>query len=291
MTSSRRRTQRSIGMAPVIAPLAVALLGLGAPASASSLWLGNDAVGDVFRTDTAGTVLTRMVLPEVTGIAFDGASLYFADRIGNYTRRTPDGMTVLGTFRVDTFDTGEDLAWDTKRNRLWRIVHTNLLQRIDPVAQTLDASFSIPTADPVLGTLGGLGVAYDGTRDRLYVSFCGAGCSAQAAGLVAVVDPETGAVVDELFRTDGFYTGGLAYDPGTDTLWIGGRAGARLVVRNTSLAGNLLSEFDRPQDGGFVDGLELVASVPQPPALLLTLTAVSGLGAAAAWRRRLPANR
>jgi DNA-binding beta-propeller fold protein YncE len=281
MKSRRRGTAWRIGAARRIVLLGALVLGLAGPASATSLWLGNDARGDVFQTDTAGTVLTRLVLPEVTGIAFDGTSLYFADRIGNYTRRTPDGVTVLGSFLVNTTDTGEDLAWDSARNRLWRIVHTNVLQKIDPATQSLEASFTIPAADPVLGTLGGLGIAYDRMRDRLYVSFCSLGCSDQAAGLVAVVDPETGAVVDELFRTDGFYTGGLAYDPGTDTLWVGDR----LVVRNTGLDGQVLSTFDRPQVAGFVDGLELVASVPQPPTLLLALTAVTGMGAAA-WRRR-----
>jgi hypothetical protein len=229
----------------------------GLPAPAEVLWLGNDTSGDVFETTTTGTVVADVGTLQVTGIAWDGSNLYFADPAGNYTKRTADGMTVLDSFALATGDTGEDLAWDGKRNVLWRIIHfTNTLQKIDPVGKSLVASYAIPTSDPGgLGTLGGLGVAYDSTRDELNVSFCQQGCSPLAAGLVDRIDPNTGIVLGALFRTSGFYTGGLAYDPSTDTLYVGDFT----MVRHMDRSGNVLASFSRPAPGGFVDGLEFVS--------------------------------
>jgi hypothetical protein len=61
-------------------------------------------------------------------------------------------------------------------------------------------------------------------------------------------------------------TGGLAYDPKTDTLWVGSTDcsdadstctdGELFVVRHMDLSGNPISSFVRPQPGAFVDGLE-----------------------------------
>jgi Carboxypeptidase regulatory-like domain len=233
--------------------------GLPIPAG-GALWLGNDTAGDVFETNTSGTVITTLTGPDgtslpTTGIAWDGSHLFFADVSGNYTKRTADGKTVLENFVVAASG-GEDLAWDSKRGVLWRIQHSNnTLQKIDPVAHTVLASYFIPQADPTLGTLGGLGVAYDSTRDELDVSFCQVGCGPINDGLVDRVSPNDGSVIGPLFRTTGFRTGGLAYDPSTDTLWVGDFG----VVRHMDRSGNVLSTFNRPTPGGFVDGLEFVS--------------------------------
>ena len=243
----------------------------------AGLWLGNDTVGDVFQTSTTGAVITDLKNLPVTGIAFDGASLYFADPSGNFTKRTADGATILSSFSIPSGDTGEDLAWDSKRKVLWRIVHTNVLQEINP-SGSLITSFMIPTGDSVLGTLGGLGIAYDSKRDELDVSFCSAGCSSLAAGLVDRVNPATGLVLGMLFRTTGFATGGLGYDPAADSLWVGDLT----TVRNMSRTGTVLSSFTRLSPGAFVDGLEFVASVPEPSSVVLfgsglALLAVTGI--------------
>lgn len=246
------------------------------PTLADTLWLGNDTVGNVFQTTTSGGTLTNLAGLPVTGIASDGSNLYFANPFGSFTKRTANGSTVLDTFTVASGDTGEDLAWDSRRNVLWRIVHTNVLQEIDPATHSLVNSFIIPTADPILGTLGGLGIAYDGTRDELYVSFCSVGCSSLSRGLVDIVDPNSGLVSGILFRTTGFATGGLGYDALTDSLWVGDAT----IVRNMSRGGAVLSSFNRPQPGGFVDGLEFVPNaVPEPSAAFLLTTVIAALGA------------
>ena len=78
------------------------------------------------------------------------------------------------------------------------------------------------------------------------------------------MDPHTGAISGELFRTDGFATGGLGYDGAADALWVGDR----LTVRKMSRSGAVLSNLARPQPGSFVDGLEFIGSGPceQTPA-------------------------
>jgi hypothetical protein len=267
----------------------VALIGFQGQSFADSLWLGNDTVGDVFQTSTTGAVLTDLSSLGITGIAWDAntGSLYFADRQGDFTKRSANGALVLESFTVASGDTGEDLAWDSRRDVLWRIVHTNVLQEIDPTTGTLVNSFNIPTADPILGTLGGLGIAYDSTRDELYVSFCSVGCSSLSQGLVDIVDPNTGTVSGPLFRTTGFATGGLGYDAATDTLWVGDET----VVRNMSRTGAVLSSFNRPSPGGFVDGLEFVGTaVPEPGTVELLGSGIALLGLARFLRiaRRKP---
>jgi hypothetical protein len=168
----------------------------------------------------------------------------------------------------------------------WRVGHTTIcigcdapftLQRIDPASGSSEATFSSPQGDSDrdLNPRGGLGVAYDQTRDLLYVSICHQGCSPPfTKGEVLIVDPSTGAVTGELFRTFGFMTVGLAYDPVTDTLWVGDGLGG--PVRNLDRAGNVLSSFPRPSPGGAVDGLEFIrldrdGGTARHPARRLTL--------------------
>jgi len=228
---------------------------------ADSLWLGNDRSGFVFRTTLRGAIL-KVLFARVTGVAFDGNALYFSDTDGTITKRTADGATIVSSFRiVPALNIAEDMAWDSTRQRLWRIDHGSVIERIDPVTQTRDQVVTLPTADPVIQPRGGLGIAYDSNRDLLYVSFCKSGCATLQKGLVIAVNPDSGAVAGELFRTEGFATGGLAYDSATDSLWVGDVS----VVRNMTLSGSVISSFSRPQPGGFVDGLEFVSGADLPP--------------------------
>lgn len=242
-----------------------------------SLWLGNDTVGDVFKTTTTGSVITDLAGPlPTTGIAWDGHNLFFADPAGNFTKRTADGKTVLASFVIPASGTGEDLAWDSNRKVLWRILHSPpTLQKIDPSVPTLVASYPLPTMDGTLGTIGGLGVAYDSTRDKLYVSFCSVGCSNLTTGLVVIVDPNSpsSTVLSPLFRTTTTATGGLAYDATSDTLWVGDVG----VVHNETLSGAVLSTFNRPSPGGFEDGLEITPRVVSEDASFTPSVLASGL--------------
>jgi predicted esterase len=226
-----------------------------------TLWLGNDMSGDVFATDLSGHPVTDLGNLPRTGIAFDGTYLYFGDRGGNIEQRTSDGQLVLKSFNIPISGCcAEDLAWDTKRQRLWRIDHGDVLHEIDINTGTNDRSFLLPTTDPagILTPLGGLGIAYDPGRDLLYVSFCQQGCVLNGQGLVETVDPSTGNVTGVLFRSTVGLTAGIGYEADDDSLWIGDVG----VVHHFSRSGAVLSSFNRPQPGGPVDGLEFIAATP-----------------------------
>jgi ABC-type transport system substrate-binding protein len=243
----------------------------------SVLWLGNDMSGAVFETDPSGQVLTGLSNLPRTGMASDGTTLYFGDLGGNIEQRTNDGLQILKTFRIPVSGAAaEDLAWDTKRQRLWRIDHGNTLHMIDVSRGIDELSFSLPTTDPgdVLTPLGGLGVAYDPGRDLLYVSFCQQGCVQNGRGLVERVDPSTGSVTGVLFRSAVGLTAGLAYESDTDSLWVGDNS----VVRDFSLSGAVLSAFTRPQPGGAVDGLEFVPGTPITGQVLAPVTGLAQCG-------------
>ena len=72
-------------------------------ASDGVLWLGNDNGGSVFKTDTAGAVLQEIPDTPMTGVAWDGASLYFSEAfVGTITKRTAAGV-VLDTFIISPY--------------------------------------------------------------------------------------------------------------------------------------------------------------------------------------------
>jgi len=240
--------------------VATLLLSSGRDGIAGTLWLGNDTVGDVFHVDTDGTLLGSILTP-VTGIAWDGTSLYFSNSVGGTTERSADGLTVVDSFTAaPSGSPTEDLAWDSTRNRIWRIDHNSpTLVSIDPLTQTVDQTFALSTADPFLSPLGGLGIAYDPTRDLLYASFCKAGCAAFGDGLIMSFHPDDGTYAGLTLRP-GFATGGLGFDPLTDTLWVG----SNQIIHNIALDGSDLSSFLKPGGAGFTDGLEFVPTVPEP---------------------------
>lgn len=265
------------------------LLGLTQLGFAGTIWTGNDSCCVAYHTDTSGNVLGSVSNVNVSGVAWDGANLWFSSTGGTLTKRTPNGQTVLQTFALGTVGSPtEDLAWDSTRGRLWRIDHnTATLVKINPsgvVENTYGVSglFGGPSAFAG-NTRGGLGIAYNPNTDQLYVSFCPVGCASLGVGLVIIVDPNTGLQTSELFRTTGFATGGLGYDPLANTLWVGDST----VVRNMSLSGAVLGSFNRPLVGGvgFADGLEFVgAAVPEPAAAGLLLVGLVGI-LAARWRK------
>lgn len=234
--------------------------GVAAAPSPNSLWLANDAVGNTFRTDTAGNVLIDLGVLDTAGAAYDGTTLYLGTHQGVISRRNPTTGAELSSFTVPTRGgPTEDLAWDSARGKLWRVDHNPpTLLRINATTGLEEAFVLLPATDTTLGAMGALGLAYNRSIDRLYVSMCSAGCLNYLNGLVLVVNPATGAVEAELFRTSGgadAAVGGLAYDPATNTLW----AGSDFEVRNYSLTGTILSSFSRPAPGGYVDGLEFIA--------------------------------
>jgi PEP-CTERM motif-containing protein len=272
--------------------LAAVLLITGVSARADSLWLGNDSGPAVpaYHVSTTGAILGSFT-QGTTGFAFDGALVYSSDPFGGaITRRLNDANgTFVSSFSVAGGALTEDMAWDSTRNRLWRTDHQGNVMRIDPVAGTSDAFHPLPTTDPggLLTPMGAIGLAYDPSRDLLYISFCQTGCT-KTGGVVFEMNPNTGALGNELFRIGPGIIGGLAYESATDTLWMGtGFDGNPHQVRHVQRDGTLISSFNTP--GFFADGLELIPSEnPVPEPSFYTLIAL-GLVAILTARRRLTA--
>src|SRR6185503_19546329 len=107
--------------------------------SGGALWLGNDSsASPATATDISGSMLGTVSAP-VSGIAFDGTNLWFSDPFGNLTKRTPDGNTVLASFPGSVVANNKDMAWDSKRQRLLRLVSSPpALERINPTTGTIE---------------------------------------------------------------------------------------------------------------------------------------------------------
>jgi hypothetical protein len=275
---------------------------LAAPSiRADHLFFGNDDQKPRINvTDTAGNLLYQIDTTStgdppngaITGIAFDGANLYFSTPFSHVIqRRTADGKTVLDSFPAPTANGAsitEDLAWDPARQRLWRLSYSPPdMERINLATKMVDLALSLPTTDPVLGAIGAIGIAYDSRRDQLDVSFIPL-AHPPAAAVVDAFNPDTGAYLGTLFRTQSEYYAGLAYDPFTDTLWAGGANADPSVswVSHFARDGTLLSRFNSP-DNLFGDGMELetpLTAIPEPASF--TLLGIASLGLLGHARRR-----
>ena len=253
------------------------------------LWLGNDGppppnpqTESVFHLSTAGDVLLP-ILPNVsaTGIAFDGTVLYF-NNDGLLAKRDLNG-TLLADVVVAPPKAGEnseDLAFDVSTSLLWRMDNFDpdgpdggspKVTKFDPLTGVVANTFYVSPENTLLPPggvqWGGLGIAHDQAGNRLFLSF-EVDSEPFQVGVVLVWDLSTKAK-SVLFQTAGFQTGGLDYDPETQTLWIGDADFVRHVSLDPAfidpagttildLASSAILASVKNSSGRFADGLAFV---------------------------------
>ena len=251
-----------------------------APATAwASLWVGSDGAGFYYQIDTSGNLLSGPFIDgvsgETTGIAFDGAHLWTSSYLGPVTEHNADGSGNLATISPLP-NASEDMAWDSSRGLLWRITHSSpFLQAFDQSGNVVH-QYALPTSELGFGDdMGGLGLAYDPGRDLLYASFCHAGCSSLATGIVLAVNPNDGSS-SVLFLSDSG-TGGLAYDQSADMLWVGDYGLLRYVHLN-GVVDHTVNLPVASVGNVFPDGLELISEVPEPGTMALLGAGHPGTG-------------
>jgi hypothetical protein len=260
----------------------------GAAANAAdSLWFGNDGAGVDFHTTLNGTVIGT-INESLTGAAWDGSNLFVGDPGVTIEKKTLAGAALPGTFTIPALGSpAEDMAWDSKRQDLVRVFHIGSGNQgyveVFSRSGTVVASAALPTVDPtgtLTGTMGALGVAYDSRRDQYDISFCNEGCGA-IGGVVEAFDPTTLSFVSTIFTSSTQYLGGLGYQRGNDTLWVGGADSGGFFVEHFLRNGTILSRFG---SAVFPDGMEFIA-VPEPATWASLLLGFGLLGLAARRRR------
>jgi len=241
-------------------------------------WVGRTAERQLSMTTAQGRhVTTAAESGNFSGAASDGRRLWVS--MGrDLQERSMDGRFIRSFAMREEFT---DLAWDSKRHKLWAVFpDSQNLVRIEPATGRIEMEIGFSAVDPdgVLKYIRAIGLAYDPKRDRLYVSFCeskhaprGRSFSClpvdqRQAGLIQSFDPEGRSceTTQILFRTK-LYTMGMAYDAKTDSIFVVSRRAsntAGYTIARYSITGTFGGEID-PYPHGYAFGLEYLDAVPK----------------------------
>lgn len=263
--------------------------GLCVPAFADPtgrVWVAKTFANQLVEADARGDMVRSVPAAQPYGIATDGRILYV-----NFTRgiekRGLDGSGPQGVIPHTTPGTGRDLAYDTRRQRLYLAnPERHEIKEIDPNNGTVTRRFSYPRTDAGSGMadLVALGVAYDEGRDRIYVSFCSApnsvncqyGSAGRPSSVVMEFDAASGRYCGRLFQHP-LLVMGLGFDHASQSLWAavdnhGGNTVERLSLRGQSLFAM------QPVNWTYAFGLEYVAPRPVPMVSQVSFKSVTNVG-------------
>src|SRR5229473_3744674 len=245
-TSLIRRLIRVLILALGVAVCGSLTDGVALGQTPDSLWLGTDNTSsrDFLQTDTTGSVLQRIPMIEVTGVALHGDSLITGDSNNGITVRDLSGMP-LRTFGLPSVIgcCWEDIASDG--TSLWRLHEHGALIQFNVDGEGLSTR-------PIAGLgLAAIGLAWDGAQlwASEAASFCG-----QSGGL-GTIDLDTNTYTRQFVLP--YPGGGLGFDSSTGTMRVGSCTSNSLgKVYNVSLDdGSEISSFVLDGEVRFIDGL------------------------------------
>jgi hypothetical protein len=241
--------------------------------SRNSLWIGTDNTQNrlVYNTDRSGNLLRSVGPVEATGFAIDmNTSIIHFGTSGQFGRKTITArkldtleevasLSYSTSFAEDMTSFAEDMTFDG--SSIWRAeVLRGILQKINPSTGNVESSL----------ILGGrvMGVAWDGSG--LWVSF-------QYENIVKRFDV-SGNFTGQQFTTPFTETGGLAWDPTDNTLWVGTYGSVYHYKTNGEDIGHfsLPDVLDDPRH--FVDGLEFQGGVSNHPPMAVSKDVIIAAG-------------
>jgi YVTN family beta-propeller protein len=182
---------------------------------------------------TSGAVFDTISLGPNSGpepVVFDAATdeVYVGDTQTGYVSVVNAATNTLST-RILVGGDPQGLAWDPTNGNIYEISSgTNMVSEIDPTNHAVTANLTLQGT----GASGWANLVYDSTNHDLYVADGWGGRT--PVSNVSVIDPDSVALVTTISLSGTIESGGMAYDPANDDVYLAAFGANSVYVINAS---------------------------------------------------------